>query len=69
MFNNLKAEMARNGIEVNVLAKELGISRVALSSRINGRTEFKMTEVNKILEMFPNLTFEYLFERGEQKGA
>lgn len=46
--NELKAELARNGLELKDLAKALDISKAALYRKTKGISEFKLSEISKI---------------------
>ena len=35
MFKNLRAEMARNGLNITIMAKELGMTRDTLSYKLD----------------------------------
>lgn len=63
MFNNLNAEIARAGIKKTDLAKELGISINSLTNKLNGKQEFKLSEVQIILKLFPEKNIDNLFEK------
>lgn len=49
MTSEIKAELARKGMTQRVLAKHLGISQNSLSKKINGTTQFKLEEAQKIV--------------------
>lgn len=66
-YKNLRAEMIRNGISKAEVMKLLKISNNTYYSKLSGRTEFKLSEVKKILELFFHKTgkdysVKYLFE-------
>lgn len=66
-YKNLRAEMVRNGIKKKDIMELLEISNNAYYSKMNGRTEFKLSEVEKILAIFYRKTnnvysVEYLFD-------
>lgn len=44
LYPNLEAELARSGIKKLELAKELGITRMSLYSRLVGDIEFSLNE-------------------------
>ena len=44
LYPNLEAEIARAGIRKSELAKELGITRMSLYSRLVGDIEFSLNE-------------------------
>ena len=46
--NELKAEMARQGVTSEEMAKNLNISRSSFSRKMNGSADFKLKEVVKI---------------------
>lgn len=46
--NELKAEMARQGVTSEEMAKNLNISRSSFSRKMNGSAEFKISEAVKI---------------------
>ena len=63
MFPNLKAEMARNDVSVLQIAKALGVTRKTFENKMNGVSQFKVTEMWKIQGMFPDCSLAYLFEQ------
>ena len=63
MFNNLNAEIARAGVKKTDLAKKLGISINSLTNKLNGKQEFKLSEVQIILKLFPEKNIDDLFEK------
>lgn len=73
-YQNLSAEMARNGISVEQVAASIGISRITLYSRFraNHKNVFSLDEAYQIRDaLFPTLTIDYLFatsEHPEVKG-
>ena len=63
MFRNLEAEMKRNSINRETLAKTINKSYQTTMKKLNGQTPFTFDEVWKIRErLFPNLKLDYLFE-------
>ena len=60
-YPNLLAEMARKGDTKGKLCEVLGIKRSALWTRLNGTTQWKMGEINKLCERY-NKTYEELFK-------
>ena len=61
-FPNLEAEMSRHGIDNRALSNRIGISLSSVSNKLNGRTEFNLSEMRGIKAVFPGCTYEYLFE-------
>jgi len=47
-FPNVKAEMARNGVTIEELAKEMGISPTTLSNKLNGHYDLWLNECHQI---------------------
>lgn len=53
----LRYFISKNGDTIEALASYLGIGRVALSSKINNRSEFKQSEIQLIAKRY-KLTVE-----------
>ena len=67
MYPNLKAEMARNNIEIKMIMDATGKSRAAVSNNLNGRGSFSIDEAIKIRNtLFPTISIDYLFSLGEK---
>lgn len=49
------------GYNIGKLAQELGMSRATLSSRINGKTDFARTEMERISQKFNRTPAEIFF--------
>lgn len=47
----LKADIQRNGISNRSIAKELGISEQTFYNKLNGSTEFKESEIKKLVRL------------------
>ena len=63
MYRNLKAEMARNNLNMGHLADLLEVRRATISDKMNGKNSFYYDEAKKIKETyFPSFSIEYLFE-------
>lgn len=72
-YKNLRAEMVRNGISKAEVLELLEISNNTYYSKMTGRTEFKLSEVEKILALFYRKTnkvysVEYLFDTTISNG-
>ena len=72
-YKNLRAEMVRNGISKHEVQKLLEISNNTYYSKMTGRTEFKLSEVEKILALFYRksgkvYSVEYLFDTTISNG-
>lgn len=62
MYRNIIAEMARNGMTREDVAKKLDLSLPSFRKKINGKIDFKLTEIKILISLFGNnCTFEYLF--------
>jgi len=67
MFKNLRAEIERTGMTRAKFAKSANINPVTFSLKITGKSEFKLSEIARIIELFNNeLSFEYLFAKDEE---
>lgn len=67
MYPNLKAEMARNNIEIPMIMNVTGKSRAAVSNNLNGRGNFTVIEAIQIRnKLFPDLSIDYLFSLGKE---
>ena len=67
MFKNLIAEMARAGFTNKAIAREINISEIAYGRKINGVTDWKVTEmvaVQKIIndKLGTSYALDYLFK-------
>lgn len=69
MFWNLKDEMRRAHITTAQLAKIAGTSESAMSKKLNGHCDFWLGEMRKILVLFPERSWEYLFDPGDSTNA
>ena len=68
MYRILKAEMVRVNISIKQLSMKLDITERSLRNKINGVTEFTLSESLKIHEIINektklNISLEELFER------
>ena len=56
--SELRAAIARKNISKSALAEALGISRTALGQKLNGKREFKESEIRtlfRVLELSPDV--------------
>ena len=61
-YPNLRAEMSRTGIKQIDIAKVLGVSKIAVYQKMNGKSRFTIDEAFLIQKtFFPNFTVDYLF--------
>lgn len=64
MYSTLKAEMARKGVTGRELARSLNLGESTFSLKINGRSEFDLSEAKAIKdELGVNIPLEELFEK------
>lgn len=56
----LKSLRAEHGLTQVQIAKKLGMSEQTYVSRENGKTEFTVSEINKIVKMF-DVTYKEIF--------
>ncbi len=64
MYRILKAEMVRADVSVKELAMKIGITERSLRNKINGITDFTMTEARKIrAKVSPEMSLEDLFKK------
>ena len=70
MFPNLRAEMARCGIDGVKIAKHLACSPKTFSSKLTGKTEFTRAELFMIQkEFFPQCSIDYLFDQNAKQNT
>lgn len=61
-MKNLSAEMARFGVSYADLTDLLNCTQKTVSNKLNGSTEFSVSEAMKIRDkFFPGMRLEYLF--------
>lgn len=70
MFDNLRAEMARNKKTIKDLSELLGISQTAFGFKLNGKTQFTLKEMFTIAKEF-DCSIDYLagFKRNTPPNA
>jgi lambda repressor-like predicted transcriptional regulator len=67
MFENLKAEMARKGITIMDISRDLDFVYETLRNKFNGKTDWLRSEMIMIRDKyFPDKTLEYLFQKNEK---
>ena len=63
MYANLKAEMARRGITSTQLSKVIGVTIQTFSKKINGQSDFTLSEAYQIKEfLLIDMPIEELFK-------
>lgn len=68
MYRNLLAEIVRNNIKKDYIAKILGKSVRAVERKLDGECAFTVPEAKKIMKIFPNCSFDYLFDESVNKN-
>lgn len=63
IFPNLRAEMARKGVEVQDIATQIGVVRTTAGQKLSGKYELRLSEALKIGELFPEVDMRKLFEK------
>lgn len=66
IFCNLNAELARHDIKNVEFANLLGITPKTLNNKLNGKTEFTLSEIKATAKLFPNVSIDYLFEEADR---
>lgn len=61
IFNKLKNEMTKQNISQSKVANKIGIGRVSLNYKLNGKTQFTLNEILIILETL-NIDFNEYFK-------
>lgn len=62
MYMNILAEMTRNGMTREDVAKKLNLSLPSFRKKLAGKIDFKLTEIKILISLFGNnVSFEYLF--------
>lgn len=62
MYKNILAEMARNGLTREEVAKKLGLALPTFRKKMKGEVDFKQSEIDSLLSLFgEKVTYEYLF--------
>ena len=60
-FPNLRAELRRNGMTYEDLGNEIGIAHITVLHKMNGQTDWTISEIEKICEYF-NKNYYELFK-------
>ena len=66
MFLNLETEIKKAGLSQKEFASQVKINAVVFSRKLNGESDWKLSEIRRILEYWNlKLSFDYLFENFE----
>lgn len=68
MHPNLELEMFKRKITNRDLARELHISESTMRNKRKGRADLTLTEVERILDIFPDVPWRELFAREDEQG-
>jgi|GEM_PF-5498850 len=63
----LITKLHEDNVDVDAFAKRLAISRSSLQDKLFGLKPFTLAEIERILRVFPDATFEELFPKEEDK--
>lgn len=70
MFPNLRAEMARKGLDGVKISAILGCTPKTFSNKMRGKTEFTRADIFNIKHtFFPDLSVEYLFKHEDKQNT
>ena len=66
MFLNLATEIKKEVLSQKEFSKKVKINTVVFSRKLNGDSDWKLSEIRRILEFWNlKLSFDYLFENVE----
>jgi transcriptional regulator with XRE-family HTH domain len=70
VYPNIRAELARNGLTVAMLADYMGMTTQNVYNKLNGKTAVNQKDMQLIQEFFRvkvggTFTLDYLFKSGE----
>ena len=63
IYVNLINEIVKSKMSLETIAYELSINVEKLNSKLMGTVDFNLREINMLLKIFPNHSFEYLLKR------
>ncbi len=63
IYVNLINEIVKSKMSLETIANELSINVEKLNSKLMGTVDFNLREINMLLKIFPNHSFEYLLKR------
>ena len=61
MFNNLRNLLRTKNISIAAYSRILGCNEKTVQNKLNGTTEFTLSEIKATLDIFPEFKLEYLF--------
>lgn len=68
MYPNLELEMFKKKVTTRQLADACGICESAMRNKVKGRNEFTLREIEKVSDVFPDVSWRVLFARSDEKG-
>ena len=68
MYPNLELEMFKQKITGRQMAQRLGIGESTMYKKLRGEFDFKLQEVKKIQDIFPDVDWRVLFARADEQG-
>ena len=66
MYSNLTKVMKEKNISPPMLAKILDLDDKSIRNKLSGITEFKLSEIRQIKNLFPEYNMEWLFTAEEE---
>ena len=69
MYKNLIKQLEDRHISVSTLAKILEIDEKSVRNKLSGTTEFKLSEINTIMKLFPEYNMNWLFASEEEAAS
>lgn len=69
MYKNIEKAMEEKDMTRTHLAAILGVDIKSITNKMSGATEWKLSEVKKIRDLFPKYSFEWLFKEEKEKIA
>ena len=67
IFPNLKAALAAKGITQIDLAKRIGLCSKSLSLKMNGKVDFTLTDMQRIIKELGGGSMDYLFKKSGEE--
>ena len=67
-YKNLETALRNEGISQTKLAEILGISEKSVYNKINGKSEFTITEYRKVCTILSKYSKEWLFTESKANG-
>ena len=68
MYPNLELAMFKKKITGREMARQLGIGESTMYKKLRGEYDFKLKEVEKIIDIFPDTPWRELFAREDEQG-